>query len=111
MPAMTTTSNHSTPNGPSPTDPLGVRIVTLLDFAGPLPLDTIARALRAEEEVVRTLIVWLMRTGHVKFSRNVFTCYETTGYWDPDRDGETSGYPTGPYSPKRHFRDDAEIQP
>lgn len=115
MTAMTTTSTLSTRpphNGPRPSFGLAVQIVTLLDFTGPMRVDRIARALYAREDVVRDTLLRLMRTRHVSFSQSLFSCYETTGLWDPDRDGEESfGEPVGPPGPKRHHGDDTAFLP
>ena len=98
-------------NGWRPNDSLGVQIVTLLDFTGPLSTEDIGLALWVSDELVRPVLQRLMRSGHVQFSRNVFAAYESSGFFDPDRDGKAGGYATGPHVPKRHHGDGARLLP
>lgn len=109
---MTTTSNAPVsesspppPNAPRPDDPIAVQIVTLLDFTGPLAPVRIAWALEASYDAVYALISRLLVAHYVRFSAAGLGLYESTYAFDPDRDGELGGYPTGPHTPKRRYGD------
>lgn len=69
-----------------PTSSLGVRIVTLLSFTGPMLPFQIAKHLGIREETARDECIRLMSSEFVRLSAVAFSHYESTGIFDPDLD-------------------------
>lgn len=71
-----------------PTALVGQRLVTLLDFTGPLAASVIASTLDERPDAVASLLIALERKGYVRLvGARPFALWESTGYWAPDPRG------------------------
>lgn len=87
-------------NGPRPDTLLGIRLVTFLDTVGPLLPFEVARYFAIDEMVARDALTLLVRTGHVRFSKEQWLHYESTRLFNPDADRPASpGGHSGPPCP------------
>lgn len=90
----------TTLSGPRPEAGLGTRVVTLLGTAGAMLPVELARYFDVEELEVRDLLSRLMHSRHVRFSKDYWVHYESTGLFKPDFDRPAApGGHSGPPCP------------
>lgn len=64
---------------------LGTRIVTLLDYIGPLGMRAIATEFDERPDVTGSALATLQAAGYVRVESSLpFVLWESTGLWAPD---------------------------